>query len=164
MFKLKNVSKKTQTVVLHTLPKSNVFHVQALSENSKAAPGISICYKVLFKTSVYRDVQDSVSFKTYGGQTIEVKIISSRELPALQAFVCNNIDGFLEKADTGSSHTRLFDDSRASALNYTIDCGPCLLGNRNRKNLLIRNEGGKGEFFLMTEYDWYFGDVKVRQK
>lgn len=122
---------------------------------------MSAFYKVLFNSSMYRDVQDAVVFKTYRGQTVEVKIMSFREPPALQAFVCKDVDNFLNKVDASTSCTKMFDNSRASALNYTFDCGYCLLGERSNMNLLIRNEGGNGSFFLMTEDDWYFGNVEV---
>lgn len=134
-----------------------------MSNMSKVAPGMSIHYKVLFRTIVYKDLEDLVSFKTYGGQTLEVRILCTREPPALQTFICKDIDSFLNKVDSSSSSTKLFDDSRASALNYTFDCGPCLLGDKNKTSMLIRNEGGRGSFFLMTEDDWYFGDVKVKK-
>lgn len=85
-----------------------------------------------------------------------------RQPPALQTFVCRDVEYFLDKVEESSVPCgRVFDDSRASALNYTFDCGLCLMGERNRLSLVVRNEGGKGLFFLMTEDEWYFGDVQV---
>lgn len=88
-------------------------------------------------------------------------LVCVRQPPALQAFVCRDVDYFLGKVEEGNSCQRFFDDSRASALNYTFDCGLCLLGQRNRMSLVVRNEGGWGAFFLMMEDEWYFGDVQV---
>lgn len=164
MFKLTNVSKKPQTVVLQKLPTNPVFHIHAMSTTSKVAAGMSVYYKVLFKTDVFKDADDIVTFKTYGGQYVNVRLVSSREPPALQVFVCKDPDSFLNKLDIDSSCAKLFDDTRASALNYTIDCGQCFLGQRSRTTWIIRNDGGKGTFFLMTEDDWYFGDVKVAKQ
>lgn len=161
--KLKNTTNKAQTLVLHTLPTNPIFTLQTISSISKVAPGMSIHYEVYFHTTTYNDIHDTITFKTYGGQTLVVELLCVREAPALQAFVCRDVEYFLGKVE-GNSCQRFFDDSRASALNYTFDCGLCLLGERNRMSLVVRNEGGWGAFFLMTEDEWYFGDVQVIDK
>lgn len=138
-----------------------MFLVQAISKISKVAAGMSVYYKIFFETKTYQDVEDFILFQTYAGQIIQVKLKCTRQPPALQVFICKEVDHFLNKVETSSSCENLFDDRRASALNYTFDCGLCLLGEKNTMSMLMRNEGGKGTFFIMTEDEWYFGDVKV---
>lgn len=122
---------------------------------------MAVHYKIKFKTKNYKDVKDTVIFKTFGGQIIEIKLMSVRQPPALQTFLCKDVDNLLCNIKENSSRVKVFDDARASALNFTLDCGQCLLGERKIILLLVRNEGGAGTFFLMNEDDWYYGNVNV---
>lgn len=112
-------------------------------------------YKVTYRTNVYMDVRDTVSFNTHMGQVVVVKLASYRDAPILRIFVFNIAEEFPEKLP---EH---FEEARANAVNFTFDCGNCLLGYRNTFSVVIANEGKRGTFFVMTEDDWYFSNVKV---
>lgn len=160
ILKLKNISKHTQSIFIHRLPKDPVFSVKPFSSVSRVAPGMSAVYVVSFITDVYKDTKDTVSFKCCGGQTIAVDLTSWREPPHLQVFVYEDASYLLDRLER-DSFEKSFDDTRASALNYTFDCGSCLLGDRKSISLIVWNEGGKASFFLVTENDWYLQNVQV---
>lgn len=61
---------------------------------------------------------------------------------------------------TRVSHPR-FEMTRAEALNNTIECGACFVGERLNCNLIFKNIGGPGKFFMMTEMQWSTQDINV---
>lgn len=114
---------------------------------------------VLFKTNTYLDVSDIVKFKTAEGINFDGRIYCYRNAPNLRILIFNH-------SKEGDFRNNIlepnYDIQRAIALNNTIDCGYCFLGSSLKIELNITNEGGKGEFFIMTEEEWYSMNVAVK--
>lgn len=110
---------------------------------------------------MYCDIKDCIIFGTPNGNLITVEIESYRDAPLLYVYMYRNLR-ILDKTCLPSDSTDTFDEHRASALNFTFDCGGCLLGNRKTVSLIMRNEGSNALFFFMTEEEWYLNDVTVR--
>lgn len=119
-------------------------------------------FSVKYTTNLYRDVDDTVVLASNNGQLITINLKSRRDVPVLRVYTLKNIRTLTETAIPSES-TELFDNTRASALNFTIDCGSCLLGNQINLNLILKNEGARARFFFITEEEWYFGDVNVQE-
>lgn len=116
---------------------------------------------VIFKTDSYLDASDVVIFQTNDNVKIEGKIYSYRNAPNLRIFIHNHSKDILcQKINLETD----YDMQRAIALNNTIDCGFCFIGNSIKLQLNLINEGGKGEFFIMTEEEWYRKNVTVSYK
>ncbi|XP_011065662.1 PREDICTED: uncharacterized protein LOC105152853 isoform X2 [Acromyrmex echinatior] len=64
-------------------------------------------------------------------------------------------DSYEEFTDTGknASDTSTESDTRYRKLNR-FDCGECLVGEQIILPLMIKNVGGEGRFFIMSELDW----------
>lgn len=57
--------------------------------------------------------------------------------------------------------TNGFEEKRQIALNSTIDCGSCFLGQHIIVSLVMKNVGMPGKFFILGEEDWVFQDIEV---
>ncbi|XP_018366442.1 PREDICTED: uncharacterized protein LOC108763379 isoform X4 [Trachymyrmex cornetzi] len=65
------------------------------------------------------------------------------------------MDSYKEFTDTDKSAS---DTSTKSVMRYrkmkSFDCGECLVGEQVTLPLIIKNVGGEGRFFIMSEIDW----------
>jgi len=43
-----------------------------------------------------------------------------------------------------------------------FDCGECFVGEQIASSLLVKNIGGEGRFFIMSEIDWCSMNIEVR--
>lgn len=145
--------------MLRKLPKT-YFAIEQISNKTRIAPGMHVMFRVKYKTDIYRDVRDTISFGTYTGADVNVHLVSSREAPLLRIYMFNFANK-LDKECPSTVWSEYLDSARACALNYTFDCGNCLLGNHNQVSLIIKNEGSAGRFFFITEQDWYSDIVNV---
>ncbi|XP_011065661.1 PREDICTED: uncharacterized protein LOC105152853 isoform X1 [Acromyrmex echinatior] len=71
-------------------------------------------------------------------------------------------DSYEEFTDTGknASDTSTESDTRYRKLNR-FDCGECLVGEQIILPLMIKNVGGEGRFFIMSELDWCSMHIEV---
>lgn len=118
-------------------------------------------FSVKYYTDIYKDTQEIMTFNTYVGCDVEVQLISTRRSPKLTAFVFKSFKHFTQKCNP-LEELDDHDQGRALALNSTIDCGSCLLGNKLNLNLILKNEGNNGRFFIINEDDWYLADITVK--
>jgi len=44
----------------------------------------------------------------------------------------------------------------------SFDCGECLVGEQVTLPLMIKNVGGEGRFFIMSEIDWSSMHIEVK--
>ncbi|KAF2903634.1 hypothetical protein ILUMI_02541 [Ignelater luminosus] len=163
ILKLRNITKSIQSFVPRILPKTSFFKVELHTGSTRVAPGMCAIFSVKYCTDIYKDVQEIVIFNTYTGCDVEVQLISTRKPPKLTAFVFKSFKHFTQKF-TPIEELDAHDQGRALALNSTIDCGSCLLGTKLNLNLILKNEGNYGRFFILTEDDWYLADVTAISK
>lgn len=134
--------------------------VEQVSGLTRIAPGMHALFRVKYRTDIYLDIEDTVTFTSCMGNDVNVNLVSYRRPPVLRVYMFKNTDKFsINCVETASVES--FDDARASALNYTFDCGNCLLGNRNKLSLIVKNEGSNADFFFITEEEWYSDSVNV---
>lgn len=120
--------------------------------------GLSEVVIIEFRTDTYLDVIDFVQFETNDGIIFEVKLIAYRNAPNLRINVQNQLKN---KECNIQVFPQQYDITRAIALNNTIDCGFCFLGSSINISLFMYNEGGVGDFFIMTEDEWYDKNIQV---
>ncbi|CAH1156241.1 unnamed protein product [Phaedon cochleariae] len=151
-----NTSRTTQSISIRKLPKNSIFFVH-LDTNSKLAPGMSVTATVIFQPEVYRTLEDQVIFKNNNGYTVDIPLKASRDLPELISCLFKSTCNLLNISDPG---TKTFSDARREALNSSIDCGSCLVGQYVLMSVLLENRGMPSKFFIITEEDWFSQDVE----
>nr|CAI5824907.1 unnamed protein product [Callosobruchus analis] len=148
-----NTSHTLQSITICKLPKFRCFQVE-LELNSKLAAGMSVIATIKYSPTVYRNIADKVVFKNSDGEEEPVTIATFREGTQLTMFVFKN-DQFVDFPSSFS-----FCEQRRAALNYTIDCGSCLVSQFVLVSLLIQNDHSDAKFFIITEDDWHFQDIE----
>lgn len=160
MFKLRNVSRTNQSFLPSLLPKNSVFKVAIHpNSNTRLAPGMCAIFTVTFKIDIFENRQETISFRSQSASETTVNLICFCNPPNLKIYVYKDLCRFVEKMDAMSISS--FKMDRNFALNSTIDCGSCFIGNIQTTTLVLRNEGSAGKFFLVTEEDWYSSTVQV---
>lgn len=140
------------------LPSIKYFFVNQLTNTNKLSPGMSVEFLVEYKTNTYLDVTETMVFDTLDGDLLEVKLISYRNAPDLLIFMYRDSNILKTKPVKKEEE---YDLERMNAVNTNIDCGFCLLGSKINLELILFNEGGRGEFFILTEEEWLKKDIKV---
>ncbi|CAH1969264.1 unnamed protein product [Acanthoscelides obtectus] len=148
-----NATHTLQSIMISQYPKFKYFHVE-LDLTAKLAAGMSVTATITFSPTVYRNVLDKVIFRNSKGEEVALPITTFREDPQLRIFVLKN-DQFV---DFPSS--LVFSEKRRAALNYTIDCGSCLISEFVLVSLIVQNNGSDAKFFILTEDEWLFQDVE----
>lgn len=158
---MRNVTKSIQSFVPGLLSKGSYFMVDLIEGSTRVAPGMFVLFSVKYKTNIYRDVEEELSFSTFSGLDVTVLLKSKRSPPELTIFIFKGIDHFLTKQ---GYQKLLYNccESKRLALNSTIDCGSCLIGDELILNLIIRNQGSDGIFFILSEAEWYSSKISVR--
>ncbi|XP_045475652.1 uncharacterized protein LOC123681343 isoform X2 [Harmonia axyridis] len=137
-------------------PKNSPFSLKALSDVLFLAPGMYIDFQVSYYTEIYHNYSANIEFSTSGGFRTVLKITSFRKPPHLRVYLFWSMKHIMNDKCPG---TKEFWDKRCTALNDTIDCGHCFIGNYIYLSLLIGNVGNRGQFFLLTEDEWISGSV-----
>jgi hypothetical protein len=74
------------------------------------------------------------------------------------------IEDNLQSTDTNRS---ALNTSTESVTRYrkskSLDCGECLVGEQVTLLLMIKNIGGEGRFFIMSEIDWCSMHIEVKK-
>lgn len=119
-------------------------------------------YAVKYKTEIYQDIKsDVVTFNTYGGRDVTVTLRSRRLSPCLRIFIFRTKNVVSNGLKLDSLSDEFFNIDRTMALNTSIDCGSTLVGDEIVLSVIVKNEGGFGEFFFITETDWFSNNVEV---
>ncbi|VEN53979.1 unnamed protein product [Callosobruchus maculatus] len=148
-----NTSHTLQSIIISQFPKFKCFQVD-LKLNSKLAAGMSVIATIKYSPTVYRNITDKVVFKNSNGEEEAVTITTFRESAQLTMFVFKN-DQYVDFPSSFS-----FCEKRRAALNYTIDCGSCLVSQFVLASLLIQNNCSDAKFFIITEDEWLFQDIE----
>ncbi|XP_044754078.1 uncharacterized protein LOC123313311 isoform X2 [Coccinella septempunctata] len=135
-------------------PKGTPFSIKTLSNAQFLAPGMYIDFQVAYRTDIYHNYSTEIEFSTSGGYRTVLKVTSFRRPPHLRVYIFRPMKHILHDNCPGTSE---FWDRRCTALNDTIDCGHCFIGNYNYLSLLVGNVGNRGQFFLLTEDEWISG-------
>lgn len=97
-------------------------------------------------------------FFVSSGETATFIIKSTRDRPKLLTFILKSNMCLLERALPGTDG---FKDKRQKALNSTIDCGSCFVGQYVLISLIVENVGMPAKFFIIPEEDWFYQDIEV---
>lgn len=119
-------------------------------------------YAVKYNTNVYHDIKaETVTFNTYSGNDVTVTLKSHRTSPCLRIFILRTKSVVSNNFKLDSLSDEFFDIDRTMALNTTIDCGSTLVGDEVVLSIIMKNEGGFGKFFFVTEGDWFDSQLLV---
>ncbi|KAJ8940552.1 hypothetical protein NQ318_003395 [Aromia moschata] len=129
-----------------------------LLSDPKIAPGLSAKAIVTFKPEIYLDTDDYVVFRNYHGDTASLFLAITRDSPRLIVCILKGDNKCL--LETVRPGTERFAENRREALNYTIDCGSCLIGEYLTLFVFVQNKGIVGRFFIITEDEWLYKDVR----
>lgn len=155
--KLLNIGTSLQSFSFKKLPKLKYFSIE-LENLGRIAPGMAKFLTVTFKPNIYRDVIEQVYLKNNQGQTARILMKCSRDSPKLLACLLKPNMHLLERSWPG---TERFEEKRQKALNSTIDCGSCYVGQHVLMSLIIENVGMPAKFFIIQEEDWFFQDIET---
>lgn len=147
---MRNISQNPESFTFVNFPKTSPFKIKMLTDSSRLAPGISAEFLVTFQTDIYINHTDFLKFKARKGPVCILPISTFRDSPKLSCYVYHTLSVEMTRPNT------CFSNRRCTALNFTIDCGTCLLGNNNFVTLVLKNEGQRGKFFITTEEEWIF--------
>ena len=153
-----NTSKEMQTIFVKRYPSSSYVTVQSLT-TSKVAPGMCAIYIIEYKTPVYHDLKDNVTFWCGARKYHTIEIFSKKDTPVLKTFIIK-IEPTCRTEHYASEEDRV-SMRRAEALNFSIDFGPALIGDEVKMSFVIKNVGSYGKFFFMTEREWNEREVTV---
>lgn len=131
-----------------------------LTDSHRVAPGMSAEFQVEFSPQTLINCTETIKFRTVEGVDLRVLLSCSRDPPKLVCYVFNPYLPFnaIRKPRPGSKY---FSNQRQNALNFTIDCGTCLLGNHSLSTVVMKNTGNRGSFFITTENEWVFNELNV---
>ncbi|KAJ8984912.1 hypothetical protein NQ317_012158 [Molorchus minor] len=151
-----NTSPTLQQLFLTKSPKHSCLSIQP-NKTSKIAPGMSVKITVTFKPEIYLNRNDEVVFRNPKGDTVKLSLSVTRDIPKLIVCIFKSNSCLFERVKPG---TKKFKEARRKALNYTIDCGSCLVGEYINLTVFVQNKGADGRFFIITEDEWIFQDIK----
>ncbi|KAF5296355.1 hypothetical protein FQR65_LT10247 [Abscondita terminalis] len=137
--------------------------VDQKSGTTRVAAGMCVVFSVKYHPEIYKDVEDKVTINTFNGEDVVVTLKSYRTPPKLIAFIHRNSEHFIANNQTGCECLIEYSEERQLALNSSIDCGGCLVGSKVNINVLIKNKGSDGKFFILSEDEWYFSEVTFCQ-
>ncbi|GJQ87786.1 hypothetical protein Trydic_g18642 [Trypoxylus dichotomus] len=158
--RLRNVTNVTHSITVKHPPKTKYFTITLQTTNRRAA-GMCVVYTVTYKTDVYHDIKaDKVVFNTFGGKDVVVDLKSTRSSPCLRIFILRTKTVASNPLKFDSLSNEFFDVDRTMALNASIDCGSTLIGDEVLLSIIMKNEGGTGRFFFVTETDWFCNNVE----
>ncbi|RZC37459.1 uncharacterized protein BDFB_003375 [Asbolus verrucosus] len=157
-FKLRNIGTNSLVFNYRNFPKDCPFRVQMLSDSCRIAPGMCAEFLLTFKPVHYRDYRESLQFRSAPNVNVILLVSCSRDPPRLLCYIFNPLlpSEAVEKPGPGNKY---FSERRCNALNYTIDCGTCLLGSYSIVTLIMQNVGQKGCFLVTTENEWVFNEL-----
>ncbi|CAG9862498.1 unnamed protein product [Phyllotreta striolata] len=155
--KIINISGKTQSIAIRSLPTTPYFSA-IIIDNQRLAPGMSVMLTITFKPKIYVIVDDKLELKNKEGETVEVLLKCTRDVPKLVSCIFKSTSNLLESCAPEKVD---FVQKRREALNYTIDCGSCLVSQYILISMVFENRGNDGAFFIITEEDWYFQNVET---
>lgn len=83
---------------------------------------------------------------------------ATRDRPQLMSCVIKTNISLVKRSTPG---TKDFKEERQEALNSTVDCGSCYVGQHVVLSLITENVGMPAKFFIIAENDWFFQDIEV---
>lgn len=143
--------------MIKDFPNSHTLSVN-LDINSKLASGMSCSATIIYKPELYRNIEDIVSFRNHQGIIKYLLINIIRDPPKLVTCIFKTNSCHMDRPKPGSAR---FLETRREALNSSIDCGSCLVGEFVHLSIFVQNNGTKGKFFIITEDEWYFENIEV---
>ncbi|EFA10407.2 hypothetical protein TcasGA2_TC012646 [Tribolium castaneum] len=160
-FKIINTTRSPQNFNYYLFPKDSPFRLKLLTDSQRVAPGMSAEFLVEFRPQTFQNCTEFVKFRTIKGADLSVLVSSARDSPKLACYIFNPFLPWyaVRKPGPGSKY---FSERRRTALNFTIDCGTCLLGNHSLVTLIMKNDGVRGRFLVTTENEWVFSELNVR--
>ncbi|XP_031352109.1 uncharacterized protein LOC116177310 isoform X2 [Photinus pyralis] len=158
-FKLINSSQVIQSFAPLPTSCDFPFKVEICQGGVRLAPGMAAVFSVKYYTDVYKNVKDLYKIITRSGEELTVKLESFRTPPCLMVFVFRNFESVQQMRLVQLGLSLSFSETRRLALNSSIDCGDSLVGYEANIDLLVKNEGKYGRFFILDEDDWYFNAI-----
>ncbi|XP_044271975.1 uncharacterized protein LOC123015940 isoform X2 [Tribolium madens] len=160
-FKLINTTRSPQNFNYYLLPKDSPYRLKILTESQRVAPGMSAEFLVEFRPESFQNYTEFIKFRTIKGADLNVVVSSARDSPKLICYIYNPFLPWyaVRKPGPGSKY---FSERRRTALNFTIDCGTCLLGNYSLITLIMKNQGNRGRFLITTENEWVFSELSEK--
>ncbi|KAK9877064.1 hypothetical protein WA026_016090 [Henosepilachna vigintioctopunctata] len=154
-FRLQNCSSRKRPF-FYKYPRKSPFVLKPLSNTNYLAPGMYIDFIITYYTAIYHNYNIDIKFSTSGGFKTTLNIKSFRKPPHLRVYIFRSMEHVIQTKCPGTPE---FWERRCTALNDTIDCGHCFIGNYNYLSLIIGNIGSVGHFFCLSEDEWISGDV-----
>lgn len=157
---MRNITNTTRSICLKVLPKTKYFSIQ-IETSCRVAAGMCAIYVVKYNTNIYCNVREEIIFSTYTGQDVLVVLKSQKVSPCLRIFIFRTRNVVSKTIKLDSLSDEYFDIDRTMALNTSIDCGSTLIGDEIILSIVMKNEGGFGKFFFVTESDWFSANIQV---
>ncbi|XP_018405203.1 PREDICTED: uncharacterized protein LOC108781659 [Cyphomyrmex costatus] len=180
---LQNMSNSSARFQLMARPNYSRFTImiEPKTQTGSISPGMYKKLIIFFRCDILDEPDETLVINVQQGRSIIVKLRGYRDPPLLrvinvpyfehslkesQTMIKNTdwiikipyrqTDSYKEFTDTSKSCTS--DTSTESITGYrklkSFDCGECLVGEQVTLPLIIKNVGGEGKFFIMSEIDW----------
>ncbi|XP_071625968.1 deleted in lung and esophageal cancer protein 1 homolog isoform X2 [Temnothorax longispinosus] len=180
---LQNVSDSSAKFQLMARPNYSHFTVmiERKTQTASISPGMYIKLIIFFRCDILDEPEEMLVINVQQGRSVIIKLRGYRDPPLLRVInipyfqyspkelqtMIRNTEWIVEipYRQTDSCEEYSTDTSR-SAANISIesvtryrklmsfDCGECLVGERVTLPLMVKNVGGEGRFFIMSEIDW----------
>ncbi|XP_011867786.1 PREDICTED: uncharacterized protein LOC105561970 [Vollenhovia emeryi] len=162
------------------------------TQTASISPGLYIKLIVFFRCDILDEPEEMLVINVRQGRSVMIKLRGYRDPPLLRAiniphFQCppqqlqtmvrntewkltveipyRRVDSYEDySTDTSRSaaSTSIESVTPAHRKLKSFDCGTCLVGERVTLPLMIKNVGGEGRFFIMSEIDWCSMHIEVK--
>lgn len=120
-------------------------------------PGLPVYIKINFTSNNRMGDKTQLRIYVKNCNDLNLDLIAFRDPPILKGIVLD-LDFELKRTASDISDMPRQSD-KDKVLNRSIECGSCLLGDFKEAMLLVKNIGGPGRFFIISEEDWYRSTV-----
>ncbi|XP_018366441.1 PREDICTED: uncharacterized protein LOC108763379 isoform X3 [Trachymyrmex cornetzi] len=179
---LQNVSNSSARFQLMARPNYSQFTImiEPKTQTGSISPGMHRKLIIFFRCDVLDEPDETLIINVQQGRSVIIKLRGYRDPPLLRVINIpyfqysldklqtmvkdtkwiieipyRQMDSYKEFTDTDKSAS---DTSTKSVMRYrkmkSFDCGECLVGEQVTLPLIIKNVGGEGRFFIMSEIDW----------
>ncbi|XP_067211185.1 deleted in lung and esophageal cancer protein 1-like isoform X1 [Linepithema humile] len=155
-------------------------------------PGMHVRLVISFRSDVLDEFDEPLVINVQHGRSVVIKLRGYRDPPILKVInipylqcpqkewhtMTRNVEWITELPFERTNSHEESDDSPTDRSNSasststeevlnckklkTFDCGECLVGEQVTLSLMVKNIGGEGRFFIMSEIDWFSMHIEVK--